>query len=187
MGPTFPNALFAIARGRWRERETFRISGLHRALEDAGGGGYCHLRAGCSGARALPLNAERRPQKTTKYYKKSGAASWRLRFFASGRSGRFPARRSGGVTGNRGLFHPPVRWRKRPFLEEKMGETGLSEGPWTARPPGPYAIFRSENDIRRAVIHIYPEKTRGHPRQELYTEEGQRKEKKATPQESTSI
>lgn len=44
-----------------KERRTFRISGLHRALEDAGGGGYCHLRAGCSGARALPLNAERRP------------------------------------------------------------------------------------------------------------------------------
>ena len=79
-----------------------------------------------------------------------------------------------------------------PFSEglpkkEKMGETGLSEGPWTVRPPGPYAVFRSENDIRRTAIHIYPEKTRGHPRRELYTEEGQRKEKKATPQESTSI
>ena len=31
------------------------------ALESKVLGGYCHLRAGCSGARALPLNAERRP------------------------------------------------------------------------------------------------------------------------------
>ena len=143
----------------------------------------CRLQRGAGAASECRAEAS----KDNQILPKSGAASWRFRFFSSGRSGRFPARRSGGVTGNRGLFHPPVRWRKRPFLEEKMGETGLSEGPWTARPPGPYAIFRSENDIRRTAIHIYPEKTRGHPRRELYTEEGQRKEKKAAPQESTSI